>query len=262
VRSLALPAIFVSCLFAADPSVQAPTEVEHQLRARVEAFDKLIVSEKYRDAEQFVHPDSRDAYYTSEKPRILDFEIQKIDWSEHFQTATIHMASNVMVRRAVIGAFEAKTTYFDHWKLDKGEWWLYYPQVMDRQTPFGVMKVNPTLGQESGLNLDAEIAKGKAQIEQARVKSFTADRTSVSLPASNSSETVVLSNLLPGTLFLGFHRISGSGFDISLAPNQLSANGNAQLRIYRSPQNRAEFKPGVVLLKATSTGQTVLITVN
>lgn len=228
----------------------------------MEAFDKLIVSEKYRDAEQYVHPDSRDAYYTSEKPRILNFEIKEIDWSDHFETATVHMASDVMVRRAVIGSFEAKTTYFDHWKLDKGEWWLYYPKVMDRQTPFGVMKVNPALAHESGLNLDQEIAKGKVQLAEARVKSFAADRSSVSLPAANSSETIVLSNLLHGTLFLAFQRISGSGFDISLAPNQLNANSSAQLRIYRSPQTRGEFKPGVVLLKATSTGQTMLITVN
>lgn len=259
---LALPLILVTCLFAQDPAVQAPPEVEQQLRARVEAFDKLLVSEKYRDAEQFVHPDSRDVYYTSEKPHILDFEIKKINWSDHFQMAAVEMASNVMVRRAVIGSFEAKTTYLDHWKLDKGEWWLYYPQVMDRQTPFGVMKVNPTLAHESGLNLDQEIAKGKAQLAEARAKSFAADRSNVSLPNSNSSETIVLSNLLPGTLFLGFQRISGSGFDISLAPNQLSPKGTAQLRIYRSPQAREEFKPGVVLLKATSTGQTMLITVN
>jgi hypothetical protein len=262
VRSLALPLILVYGLLAAEPAVKAPPEVESRLRARVEAFDKLIVSEKYRDAEQYVHPDSRDAYYTSEKPRILNFEIKEIDWSDHFETATVHMASDVMVRRAVIGSFEAKTTYFDHWKLDKGEWWLYYPKVMDRQTPFGVMKVNPALAHESGLNLDQEIAKGKVQLAEARVKSFAADRSSVSLPAANSSETIVLSNLLPGTLFLAFQRISGSGFDISLAPNQLNANSSAQLRIYRSPQTRGEFKPGVVLLKATSTGQTMLITVN
>jgi hypothetical protein len=262
VRSLALLVVFASCLFAAEPAVQAPAEVESRLRARVEAFDKLLVTEKYREAEQFVHPDSRDAYYTSEKPRILDFEIKKIDWSDHFQTATVNMASNVMVRRAVIGSFEAKTTYFDHWKIDKGEWWLYYPQVMDRHTPFGVMKVNPTLAHESGMNLDQEIAKGRAQLAEARAKSFAVDRSSVSLAAPNSSETVVLSNLLPGTVFLAFQRISGSGFEISLAPNQLKANGTAQLRIYRSPQSRVEFKPGTVLLKATSTGQTVLISVN
>jgi hypothetical protein len=261
VRSLTA-ILFISCLFAADTTSQAPPDVERQLRARVDAFDKLLVGEKYREVEQFILPDSRDAYYTSEKPRILDYEVKKIDWADHFQTATVEMSSNVMIRRATIGSFEVKTAYLDHWKFDKGEWWFYYPQVSSRQTPFGVMKVNPTLARESGLNLDQEIAKGRAQLAAARTKSFSADRLNVALPASNSSETIVLSNLLPGTLFLAFQRTSGAGFDISLTPNQLAAKGTADLRFYRSQRNRDAFKPGVVIVRASPTGQTMIITVN
>lgn len=228
----------------------------------MDAFDKLLVSEKYREAEQFVAPESRDAYYTSEKPRILDYEVKKIDWEDHFQGATVEMASNVMVRRATVGSFEVKTAYYSHWKLDKGEWWFYYPQVMERRTPFGIMKVNPTLARESGMDINQEMAKGRAELATARQKTFAADRMSVTLPQKDSSETIVLTNLLPGPVRLGMQRGSGAGFDVILDATELKPKGTANLKIYRSAQNKAEFKPGSVVLRSFPTGQVMIIAVN
>ena len=266
-RIIALPVVLFSSLFAAELTAdttpqQPPARAEQQLRARVDAFSKLLVSEKYREAEQFVLPGSRNAYYTAEKPRLLDFEIKKIDWEDHFQAATVEMASNVTMRRATIGSFEVKTAYYSHWKLVKGKWLFYYPHVLERQTPFGVMKVNPDLARESGMNFDEELAKGRAELAAARLKTFAADRVSVSLPEKDSSETIILSNLLPGPIRLGFQRTSGSGFDVVLKAIELGPKATAELKIYRSSLNKAGFKPGSVVVRAYPTGQTMAIAVN
>jgi len=232
------------------------------LRARLEAFNKLLISEKYREAEQYVLPESRESYYTAEKPRIFDFQVTKIDWEDHFKTATVEMVSNVVARRPVIGSFKMNTSYYSHWKYVNGAWWFFYPQVMERHTPFGVMKVNPTLAQESGLNLQQEMAKGKAEMAAARDKTFAADRQSVTLPSQTSSEIVILSNLLPGPISLGFQRTSGTGFDVVLKGGQLGPKATAELKIYRSNQTKGDFKPGVVIVRAFPTGQQMSINVN
>jgi hypothetical protein len=228
----------------------------------VEAFNQLLVTEKYREAEQMVLPESRDAYYTSEKPRILDFKVKKIDWDAGFQSATVEMSSNIMARRATIGAFKVDSGYLSHWKLDKGEWFFYYPQVTERQTPFGVMKVNPTLASQSGMNLDQELAKGRAELASVKERTFAADKTAVTLPTNNSSETIVLTNLLPGPIRVAFVRSSGSGFDVLLTDANVGPKGEAHLKIYRSPKSKGEFKPGAVVVRSQPTGQTLSIAVN
>jgi hypothetical protein len=146
--------------------------------------------------------------------------------------------------------------------LEKGDWWFYYPQLTERRTAFGIMKVNPTLAQESKLNVRQEMAKGRAESEAARRKTLTADRLSITLPDKDSSEKVVLTNLMPGPIHLGFQRVSGTGFDVVLKAKELAANGTAELMIYRSTGSKAVFKAGAVLVKAFPTGQTVMIQVN
>ena len=220
------------------------------MRDRVDAFSTLLVGEKYREAEQFVLPASRDFYYTAEKPHILNFEVKKINWDPGFQTATLEMAAEVTMRRPTIGAFKVKSGYYDHWKFDNGQWWFYYPKLMERNTPFGVMKVNPTQAGESGLNIDRELAKGRAEMAAARANSFSASRSSVVLPLKDSSETIVLSNLLPGAIKLGFRRLSGSGFDVSLNAIEVGPKATADLKIFRSPDKKADFKPGAVVVRA------------
>jgi hypothetical protein len=267
VRIAALPVVILAGFFTAAvsadaPADPAPPQTERALRARLEAFNKLLISEKYREAEKYVLPESRESYFTAEKPRIFDFQVTKIDWEDHFKTATVEMVSNVIARRPVVGSFKMNTSYYSHWKYVNGAWWFFYPQVMERHTPFGVMKVNPTLAQESGLDLQQEMAKGKAEMAAARSKTFAVDRQSVTLPAKDSSQSVILSNLLPGPIRLGFQRTSGSGFDVILIGGELAPKATAELKIYRSNHAKGDFKPGVVIVRAFPTGQQMSISVN
>ena len=79
----------IPLLLTASVSVTAattpPQTVERALHSRVEAFYKLVVAHRYREAEALISPASRDAWYALEKPAIKDFKIQGTAWSDGFK---------------------------------------------------------------------------------------------------------------------------------------------------------------------------------
>src|SRR5258705_10706026 len=64
-----------------------PAEVDAALRARVQEFFDLHVKGTFRKAEELVAEDTKDFFYTHNKPKYLSCEVSKIDYSENFTKA-------------------------------------------------------------------------------------------------------------------------------------------------------------------------------
>src|SRR5438067_7758827 len=87
----AFAAVFlVSCLSAQPPADlfhKAPPAVDEALRARISKFFQLHVEGKFRQAESLVAEDSKDFFYSANKPKYLGYEIRDIAYTDDFTKA-------------------------------------------------------------------------------------------------------------------------------------------------------------------------------
>ena len=72
---------------AAETFAKAPPDVDAALRERIVLFYNLHGEGKFRQAEEFVAPETKDYFYNSNKPRYRDPEIRKIEYSADFTEA-------------------------------------------------------------------------------------------------------------------------------------------------------------------------------
>jgi hypothetical protein len=139
-----LPLVFL--LSAEDkkiPADAAPPEVTQALRARVEQFYQAHVDGKYRLADQVVAEESKDVFFAMAKPKYLGFEIVRINYlSEKFTLAeaVVSCKSTWFLRGENLPINMPGTS---QWKLIDGQWYVYFPPVTERQTPFGMMHSGP-----------------------------------------------------------------------------------------------------------------------
>src|ERR1035438_7631535 len=66
-----------------------PKEVDAALRARVQEFFDLHVKGQFRKAEELVAGDTKDFFYSGNKPKYVSFEISRIDYSADFTRAKV-----------------------------------------------------------------------------------------------------------------------------------------------------------------------------
>src|SRR5947209_2362825 len=86
---LALAAAAVLLAQGDNPFNRPPAAVDEALRARITEFYQLHVKGDFRHAEALVAEDTKDFFYTHNKPKYLSFEISRIDYSENFTRAKV-----------------------------------------------------------------------------------------------------------------------------------------------------------------------------
>src|ERR1044072_5758427 len=102
-RHLARACLFVflaSCLSAQAPEDlfhKAPPAVEEALRARITQFFQLHVDGKFRQAESLVAEDTKDFFYSANKPKYLGFEIKSISYNDDFTKAKAVVVAQMVV---------------------------------------------------------------------------------------------------------------------------------------------------------------------
>jgi hypothetical protein len=217
---LSVLTIFCGLVFAQDQDVsdQAPAPVDEALRARVEAFYQAHVDAKFRQADQFVEEDSKDAFFVAEKPHYKSFQISKIIYSENFTRATVVTAckNDIAFRGERMPVTMPITT---HWKLDDGTWFWYFVPPRDAQTPFGAMKLAP--GQSDsptpGSVIPRDPLAAAREILSRETSKVTLDRASVTVDQTRSSKQEIhLKNELPGPISVS---VAGSSFlGLSIKP--------------------------------------------
>jgi|SRR5277367_940706 len=249
--------ILLGALSLSAADLQPPSGTEGRLRARLDEFYKLVAAQKYREAERLVAPESRDAWYSSEKPAILDYHVSEVKWGKDFRTAEVSMTSQTRVRRATLGEITLNLPFTSHWVLEGGKWWWYVPKVYERRTAFGTMRVNAESAERSGVNLQEMIAKGPKAAEVAGGVKITKASLKIGLEMGASDGTVLM-NTLPGEVNLTVNVPPGSGISAELTKTVLAYGGKATLIVRRTS---TDFKPTTVSVLVSPTQEKINIRV-
>src|SRR6185503_11638050 len=91
---LAFFALLTPAIYAQNPADlfnKPPADVDQALRARITEFYQYHVKQQFRQAEALVAEDTKEFFYTHNKPQYLSFEIARIEYSENFTRAKATM---------------------------------------------------------------------------------------------------------------------------------------------------------------------------
>ena len=141
-----LLALFAATLFAQNPDNpfdKPPADVDKALRERMYQFYHFHVTGEYRKAEALVAEDTKDFFYTRNKPAYLSFEISRITYSDNYTRAKAVVLCEQYVMMPGFADKPLKVPTPSTWKLEDGKWyWWIDPEAL-RDTPFGKMKPRP-----------------------------------------------------------------------------------------------------------------------
>ena len=250
---LALPLVLAAAALAqnqAELFTRAPKGVDDALRARMQEFYQDHVEGKYRQAETLVADDTKDFFYSANKPKYLSFEIRSIQYSDDFTKAkaTVLCEQYVVMPGFVNKPLKVPTP--SYWKLEKGQWYWYVDQEVLRQTPFG--KVNPAAGSGSMPALPSET---QAMGLLAAVK---ADREKVILERGKTAE-VMLANTAPGVVMLSIFGKVPDGVDAIFEQVELKSNEKTALKLRASG---TEAPQGTIQVRVSPTNQIIPIQIS
>ena len=173
-----------------------PAKVDAALRARLEEFFDLHVKGQFRKAEDLVAEDSKDYFYTHNKPKYLSCEFSRIDYLEHFTRANTLMLCNQYVMVPGFSQHPMKVPIPSTWKLEHGKWYWYVDEDALRMTPAGKM----TAGPFPAAGAPAPPPPGSVPISADFLfKQIQLDKDAVSLKGGESAQ-VTISNSAPGPM--------------------------------------------------------------
>lgn len=255
-----LPVLFAASLGAQSPTdlfEKAPPAVDEALRARITQFFQAHVDGKFREAESLVSEECKDFYYSSNKPKYLSFEINKIQYSDNFTKAK---AVVVVKMSIMLPGFAGKPTSVpvpSLWKQVDGNWFWYVDFATVNQTPFGIMKPGAANG---GAGAPAADPFASRPDMNALLNAVRADKTAVELDGGKaSSAQVAISNKMPGSVSLSVEPPAVSGLAVSLDSKEVKSGGTATLTIHWKPGAAIPGKPVTVIVEVEPTNQTIPI---
>jgi hypothetical protein len=251
-RTLILASL-AAAAFAQNPTDlfnRAPADVDKALRARITEFFHYHVTGEHRKAEELVAEDTKDYFYANNKPRYLNFEIGRIEYSDGYTKAK----ALVTVKMAVmLPGFNGKVMDIpspSYWKLIDGKWYWYLDKAMMNASPFGEMKPGPP-------SLEAQAASipmipGSIEEAFAQVK---ADKQAVNVKPG-SPDQIVIANGMVGPINLS---VQGKleGIQAAFDRAEIKPGEKATLTVKAADGAKA----GVLTVRVQQTGQTFPIQV-
>jgi hypothetical protein len=190
-RKIAILALFASCAAAQEPADlfhRAPKSVDDALRARIDEFYQASVKGEFRKAEALVAEDTKDFFYDHDKPRMLSYEISRIDYSNGYTRAKAMILEE---RHIMLPGFAGKAMKIptpSYWKIDNGKWCWYVDQAKLNETPFGIMKPGPPApGDKSPEAILSTIPTDPAEF----MKLVHADKSTVDLKPGESDRVII-----------------------------------------------------------------------
>jgi hypothetical protein len=234
-----------------NPFDRPPAGVDRALRARITGFYQLHVKGDFRHAEAFVAEDTRDFYYSHNKPQYLSFEIGRIDYSENFT----HAKATVIVEQYVMmpGFTDKpiKVPIPSTWKVVDGEWYWFVDPESVRDSPFGKMTAGKTQGPGSAPALPPIPTSADFLFTQVKL-----DKQSVTL-TDGEPEQVTIVNGAPGMMNISLSAML-PGVEGKLDRTSLKAGEKAVLTLRAG----SHAKPGVINIVVELTNQFLPIQVN
>jgi hypothetical protein len=196
----ALFALFAAFAFAQpnDPfKPKPPADVEAALRARVQEFFDLHVKGQFRKAEELVAEDTKDFFYTHNKPKYLSCETSKIDYSDNFTKANAVVLCEQYILMPGFADHPMKVPTPSTWKVENGKWYWYVDQDALRNTPWG--RMTPGAFPEKGAPPPPPSLASIPTSADFVFKQIQLDKNEVRLKAGESAE-VTISNRAPGPM--------------------------------------------------------------
>jgi hypothetical protein len=244
---LALFALSAAFAFAQpnDPfKPKPPADVDTALRARVQAFFDLHITAQYRKAEELVAEDTKDFFYTRNKPKYLSCEISGIDYSENFTKAKVVTLCEQYVMLLGFSDKPMKVPTPSTWKLEDGKWYWYVNQDDLLNTPWGRMTPGPAPAPGTAPPRPVPNIPTSADF---LFKQIQLDKDAIRLKPGESAE-VTISNGSPGTMALSLPAAL-AGIEGKLDKSAVPAGGKATLTL-RAAKGA---KSGVLNLQAEQT---------
>lgn len=245
----ALFALFAAFAFGQsnDPfKPKPPADVDAALRARVHEFFDLHVKGQFRKAEELVAEDTKDFFYSGNKPKYVSFEISRIDYSANFTKANVLLVCEQYIMMPGFADHPMKVPTPSMWKLENGKWYWYVDQDALLNTPWGRMKPGPF--PEKGAAPPPSLANIPTSADFL-YKLIRLDKTAVQLRAGESAEVTIASGA-PGPVELSVPAAL-PGIEAKLDKGTLPGGGKATLTL-RAAQGA---KSGVLNIQVEPTMQ-------
>ena len=219
-REIAILALFASCAAAQDPADlfnRAPKSIDDALRARIDEFYQASVKGEFRKAEALVAEDTKDFFYDHDKPRMLSFEINRIEYSDGYTRAKAMVLEERYVMFPGFAGKPMKIPTPSYWKIENGKWCWYVDQAKLNETPFGIMKPGPHSADD---NSPGAVLPSLPSDPAELMKMVRADKSQVSL-RPGESERIVIDNAMKGPVMLSIQgKLEGveAAFDHETVP--------------------------------------------
>jgi len=242
---------------------KAPPHIDKALRARVNQFYQAHVEGKFRLADQVVHEDSKDVFFSAEKTQYKAFKIIRISYEEKFTKAKVVVEADMDFYFGIYGKMPVHRPISSLWKLDGEEWWWYvtpYDPKEGRDSPFGRMRETSDTPGRPGPDLEAGF-NAAPKVEDL-MKMVAADKNSVKLSSTEPSEEVVtILSRFPGAVKLQLDAPEFPGLSVKLDMTKLDGGGKATLVIRYEPKTAA-WKPDMeARVSVEPTGAVIPITI-
>ncbi len=225
----ALFALFAAFAFAQgnDPfKPKPPADVDAALRARVQAFFDLHVQGQFRKAEELVAEDTKDFFYTRNKPKYLSCEISRIDYTDNFTKANALVICEQYIMMPGFADHPMKVPTPSAWILENGKWCWYVDQDALRNTPWGRMSPGPYPTKDPA---PPPALPNISTSPDFLYKQIQLDKDSVRLKAGESAE-VTISNGAPGPMSVSLPAAL-PGIEAKIDKPTMSAGGKAVLTL-------------------------------
>ena len=212
---------------------------EKALRARAEQFYQLEVEKKFRQADAFVAEETKDLYFNSAKPNIQSFSLGKIELSDGNTKARVTVKAKSTVMMIGAGELPLETSAVALWKIEKGKWVWYVDPHAPIETPFGKMSF-PGSSNPSIATPNAAAAFGKVPDLDAIKQQVAIDRTSLVLTRDKPSDTVTITNSMPGFVEVSLTPSKIQGVEATLETGHVGAGEKAVVHIRSTGSSRAD----------------------
>ncbi len=234
---------------ADNPFDRPPARVDKALRSRIAEFYEDHVKGEFRKAEALVANDTKEFFYSHNKPSYLSFEIGRIQYSDGYKRAraTVICEQYVMVPGFANKPMKVPTP--STWKLVKGKWYWYVDQEAMRNTPFGKLVGGPPSAQ--GGPIPAVIP----DTVEPFLKKVKVDKKAVILKPGNSDQ-VTISNTAPGVMNISLFGAL-AGVEAKLDHTSLTVAGKAVLTLRAA----AGARSGLLTIRVEQTGEVIPIRV-
>lgn len=238
------------------PAARRPAEPA--LRARISGFYQAHVDGKFRQADLFVAPESKDAFFEADKQRLLSFQIQNITFESSTRAKATVVCEFSQSMPFGSARYNVKMPRVSLWKLIRGNWYWYTVPSQFVDTPFGPAKITQpaTPGKSDAQNIPAGPSVNDV------VNQVIAEQSVVQLSDSDpSTGEITIKNSLPGTVKLTLPRIDIPGLEMKLEKEMVGRNEKARVLFRYTPPEKGRKPPKTAYVQVEPTGEMIPIQV-